>query len=216
MAKDAPEGEVTTTITATTHLTLPAHPTPLTYAELNPRSSPSEFFGPIGTLAVTIFTPAITWALWFTCNETTGCPPSTRAGWQAVAENLVDWPSSAGKWWDWKAAGVFMAFYLYLVLCWAVLPGDKVQGNLLRDGTKKTYTMNGEHGSVRVRSVSPHPTAAALLPRNWTARSTSNLSCRNNADLSKRPISLLPVSPSPPPFSSHPSDPDGSLPSSPL
>ncbi|RSH81588.1 erg24, C-14 sterol reductase [Saitozyma podzolica] len=143
MAKDAHEGEVTTTITATTHLTLPAHPTPLTYAELNPRSSPSEFFGPIGTLAVTIFTPAITWALWFTCNETTGCPPSTRAGWQAVAENILDWPSSAGKWWDWKAAGVLMAFYLYLVICWAVLPGDKVQGNLLRDGTKKTYTMNG-------------------------------------------------------------------------
>jgi delta14-sterol reductase len=166
MAKDAPEGEVTTTITATTHLTLPAHPTPLTYAELNPRSSPSEFFGPIGTLAVTIFTPAITWALWFTCNETTGCPPTTRAGWQTVGDNLLDWPSSAGKWWDWKAAGVFMGFYLYLVICWAVLPGDKVQGTLLRDGTKKTYTMNGEHGSVRFGSVSPRLARAARLPRN--------------------------------------------------
>jgi delta14-sterol reductase len=137
------QGEVTTTITATTHITLPAHPTPLTYDQLNPRSKPVEFFGPPGTFAVTTLTPVLVYFLFFGCNETTGCTPTTLGGWKGVWDNLVDWPSNAGKWWDWKVTGVYLAFYAYLVITWAFLPGDKVQGTLMRDGHRKTYTMNG-------------------------------------------------------------------------
>lgn len=141
---DSPETTTTTTtITAKTHLDLPAHPIPLTYSQLNPQSKATEFFGPIGTLGVTIVAPLTAYFLFYACNESTGCPPTTRLDWIKVRDNFADWPSVAGQLWEWKAAGVYLAWYAFTVVCWAVLPGDEVQGNLLRNGTRKTYKMNG-------------------------------------------------------------------------
>ncbi len=54
-----------------------------------------------------------------------------------------DWPSTAGKLWEWKAAGVYLAWYAFCVACWVVLPGEKVEGNLLRDGKRNLYKQNG-------------------------------------------------------------------------
>lgn len=139
MADD--RGDVTTTITATTTVTLPAKAK--TYAELNPRLKPTEFFGPLGTAAVTFGTPVIAYLLYFGCNEVTGCSLPPVAGWSSVASRIGDWPSVAGQFWDWKAAGVYLAWYAWCVLCWAVLPGDWIEGTLLRDGTRKQYKMNG-------------------------------------------------------------------------
>lgn len=136
-----PTGDVTTTITATTHLTLPAKSTPMTYEELNPKSEPTEFFGPIGTTMITIVTPIIAYLLYYGCNEITGCPAIDQETWMVAASDM--WPSIAGKWWDWKAAGVYLAWYMYTVACWAILPGEELQGSLLRDGTKKLYRFNG-------------------------------------------------------------------------
>ncbi|OCF36699.1 delta14-sterol reductase [Kwoniella heveanensis BCC8398] len=137
------EGTTTTIITATTHLTLPAHPIPLTYEQLNPRSKPTEFFGPLGTAAISVLAPLFTYIFFFACNDAVGCTPTTVRGWQQAWEYVSNFPSTAGHLWEWKAAGVYTAWYAYTVLCWAVLPGDKIQGNLLRDGTRKTYKMNG-------------------------------------------------------------------------
>ena len=137
------DGQITTTITATTHLTLPAHPTPLTYAQLNPTSLPHEFLGVPGTTALCFLTPFFAYFLFYACNETTGCPPTSRAQWSALLDLLGDWPSSAGQLWDWKAAGVYLGWYVYTVVCWAVLPGQKVEGGVLRDGTRRMYKMNG-------------------------------------------------------------------------
>lgn len=140
----AEEREITTTITATTTVTLPANPTPKSYAELNPRLKPTEFFGPIGGGLLTFVTPIVSYMLFYGCNEVTGCsvPPSRN-----FLEWIGDWPSSAGALWEWKAAGVYLAWYFWVVLCWNILPGEWIEGTLLRDGTRKKYKMNGNGGS---------------------------------------------------------------------
>ncbi|WWC93994.1 hypothetical protein V866_000832 [Kwoniella sp. B9012] len=137
------EGTTTTVITATTHLTLPAHPIPLTYDELNPRSKPEEFFGPIGTFGITLLAPLFTYIFFYTCNDAVGCTPTTVSGWKYAWSLVGNFPSSAGYLWEWKAFAVYLGWYAYCIVCWKVLPGDVIKGNLLRDGTRKNYKMNG-------------------------------------------------------------------------
>ncbi|BEJ11975.1 hypothetical protein CspHIS471_0204350 [Cutaneotrichosporon sp. HIS471] len=135
----AQEREITTTITATTTVKLPAA-APKSYAELNPRLKPTEFFGPVGGFVLTFVTPIVGYGLFYGCNEVTGCSvPPTRNFLQWIG----DWPSSAGALWEWKAAGVYLAWYMWTVLCWNILPGEWIEGTLLRDGTRKKYKMNG-------------------------------------------------------------------------
>ena len=137
------EGETTTTITATTHLTLPAQPTPLTYDQLNPKSHATEFLGPIGTAGISIIAPLTSYFLFYACNEGTGCPPTSMTDWATIWKRLGGWPSSSGQLWEWKAAGVYLVWYAFCVMCWAILPSEKAQGNLLRDGKRVIYRMNG-------------------------------------------------------------------------
>jgi delta14-sterol reductase len=143
---DPAPGTTTTIITATTELVVPEHPEPLTYQELNPKCEPEEFLGPLGAFAVTTLTPLVALGLFYGCNETTGCLPSSsadwRASWRALKAN--EWPSLQGSLWEWEAAAVYLAWYAYVVLAWALLPGDKVEGTLLRNGKRKVYKMNGE------------------------------------------------------------------------
>jgi delta14-sterol reductase len=133
-----PQEEVTTTITATAEFTLPPK------SELNPKSKPTEFFGPIGTAAVTIGTPFTAYALFYACNEVEGCSVSGAGSALSRVLTTFDFPSSAGKLFEWKALGVYCVWYAWCVLCWAVLPQDWIEGHLLRDGTRKKYKMNGE------------------------------------------------------------------------
>ena len=145
--------ETITTITATTHLTLPKNPKPLTYAQLNPVSKASEFLGPWGTLFVSTFTPFFAYFLFFACNEHTGCHPRSSSAWNETLSGMLgEWTTSKGKLWDWDAVLLYLGWYGFCVLCWAILPGEKVQGTLMRDGKRKTYTMNGE-------SSRPYPVA---------------------------------------------------------
>ena len=155
MAKAADDNgdTVTTTITATAHLDLPVHPKAKTYEQLNPKSTAHEFLGPIGTLGISIVAPLTAYLLFYTCNESTGCPPTSKHDWMKVRDNWNDWPSVSGQLWEWKAVGVYLVWYAFTIFCWAVLPGEKVEGNLLRDGTRKTYTMNGRYMAAQNTGV---------------------------------------------------------------
>ena len=133
----ASPGRTTTTITATTHLTLPSHPTPLTYDQLNPKSHADEFLGPVGTASISLIAPFLVYAFFYSCNESTGCPPMNSAGWRAI------WDRGVGTVWEWQAGGAYLVWYAFCVACWALLPGERVEGSLLRDGKRNTYRMNG-------------------------------------------------------------------------
>ncbi|KAK8864236.1 hypothetical protein IAR55_001482 [Kwoniella newhampshirensis] len=148
------EGTTTTVITATTHLTLPAHPTPLTYDQLNPKSIPHEFFGPIGTGAITFLAPLFTYIFFFACNDAVGCTPTSVNGWKDAWNLVGNFPSAAGYFWDGRAAAVYGVWYAFCIVCWMVLPGEVIQGNLLRDGTRKTYKMNGLYTLILTLGIS--------------------------------------------------------------
>jgi delta14-sterol reductase len=161
-----PNEQVSYTITASTSVTLPTHPVPLSYAELNPVSDPTEFFGVLGTAFVTLTCPTVVYFLYYGCNETTGCHPTSAAQWKNVWHMAAnnEWPSSAGKWWEWETVPVVLAFFAYLIVCWVALPAPWTKGGLLRDGTRKEYKLNGELYSLiprRGRAV------AYDAPRAW-------------------------------------------------
>ncbi|EEB92046.1 hypothetical protein MPER_09499 [Moniliophthora perniciosa FA553] len=110
-------------------------------AELNPRTTEYDFFGPIGALAVTITVPAIVYALYFGCaEETGGCPPDFKL------QDLVSYLSNEGWWkdlWDTEATIAYLGWYAFCVICWIILPGGTFKGAILRDGSVKEYKING-------------------------------------------------------------------------
>ena len=113
-------------------------------AELNPKTTHYEFFGPVGALFITVSVPAFTYALYFGCSEMSGgCPPPLDDVLPVIVASLSDitWWRSL---WDPKAAIAYLAWYAFCVATWAVLPGDWVEGTLIRDGTRKKYKINGE------------------------------------------------------------------------
>lgn len=115
--------------------------------DLNPRTKHFEFLGPPGALFITLAVPTFTYALYFGCSEATGgCPPpsafdpSILPKIQASLTSLDWWKSL----WDTEASLIYLGWYLFCVVSWRVLPGDVVEGTLIRTGVKKKYKMNGE------------------------------------------------------------------------
>ncbi|KIJ54961.1 hypothetical protein M422DRAFT_221390 [Sphaerobolus stellatus SS14] len=109
---------------------------------LNPRTQHYEFAGPLGALFVSVSVPITTYALFFTCSESSGgCPPPL---WSlpvnfASAVTSLDWWKSL---WDTQAFLMYLGWYAFTVVAWAVLPGDWVEGTTLRNGGKVKYKIN--------------------------------------------------------------------------
>jgi len=111
-------------------------------ANLNPRSTHYEFLGPPGALFITLSVPATTYALFYGCSETSGgCLPPLHTLWPSTREAL-----SNSSWWlslfDKDAFLLYLAWYAFVVAAWFILPGDWVEGTLMRDGNKKKYKIN--------------------------------------------------------------------------
>lgn len=114
-----------------------------TSSELNPRTTEYEFLGPPGALFVSIIVPTVTYALYFGCSERTGCPPLPLS---RLPDRVVSAVSSLDWWkglWDTQAALIYLAWYAFCVVAWAILPGDLVEGRPLRTGGTKSYKING-------------------------------------------------------------------------
>ncbi|CAL1713388.1 unnamed protein product [Somion occarium] len=113
-----------------------------TSSELNPRTKHYEFLGPLGALFITLGVPATTYALYFTCSESSGgCPPAL----DTLYPKLVEAVTSEDWWWslwDQEAAVAYLAWYAYCVLAWLIIPGDWVEGGVMRNGQKKSYKIN--------------------------------------------------------------------------
>lgn len=120
--------------------------------ELNPRSKPTEFLGPAGTTVVTFLTPLMAYLLFFGCNPTTGCPSLSLDTYKVGFQN--GWPAINGKLWDWGAAGVYAGWYAFTVICWNILPGEQVEGTVLRNGKRKMYNLNGKYHTTQIRNIS--------------------------------------------------------------
>lgn len=120
-----------------------------TKADLNPRTTSYEFLGPPGAFFITIAVPATTYALYFGCSEATGgCPPPVAGIWPSVSASLSN-PEWWKSLWDTQAAALYLAWYVFCVVAWFVLPGDWVEGTTIRDGSTKKYKINGVHAHYR-------------------------------------------------------------------
>ncbi|GLB40308.1 putative ERG4 ERG24 ergosterol biosynthesis protein [Lyophyllum shimeji] len=111
-------------------------------SELNPRTTSYEFLGPPGALFVTLTVPIVIYALYFGCSEANGCRPDL----STIPDQVVASVTNPNWWkslWDTEAFLMYLAWYAFCVVAWAVLPGDRVEGTTLRTGEKKTYKING-------------------------------------------------------------------------
>jgi protein-S-isoprenylcysteine O-methyltransferase Ste14 len=108
----------------------------------NPRTTSYEFLGPLGAFAISVGVPIITYALYFGCSETTGgCPPELTSIDERILASVtnLDWWKGL---WDTEAALIYLGWYTFCVVAWAVLPGDQVDGTTLRTGGRKQYKIN--------------------------------------------------------------------------
>lgn len=109
---------------------------------LNPRTTTYEFLGPPGAFFITVGVPVMAYALYFGCSDTSGgCPPSLdiiSARIQAAVTDKAWWVGL----WDTQASLMYLAWYIFCVVAWAVLPGDWIEGVQLRTGEKKQYKIN--------------------------------------------------------------------------
>lgn len=112
-------------------------------SELNPRTTSYEFGGPIGTALITIVVPLVTYLLYFGCSQQHGCPPP----WVSIKNpEILDTLQNPDFWkslWDTEAALLYLGWYAFCVVAWVVLPGDWIDGTLMRDGKKMKYKING-------------------------------------------------------------------------
>jgi hypothetical protein len=111
---------------------------------LNPRTTTYEFLGPPGALAVTLGVPFLTYMLYYGCSEQWGgCPPELGKLEAYLKESVLD-TSNWSKLWDTQAAVYYLGWYTFCVFAWWILPGDWVEGTLMRNGKKMSYKINGK------------------------------------------------------------------------
>jgi delta14-sterol reductase len=93
--------------------------------------------GRIGALGVTLSVPFFTYWLNLACSPQTGCLLGSQ-----ILHLRTLWNTS--RFFSLEACYVYLGWYLYLVLCWLVLPGRWVDGTVLRDGKRLSYKINGQ------------------------------------------------------------------------
>ncbi|SCZ95265.1 BZ3500_MvSof-1268-A1-R1_Chr11-2g03393 [Microbotryum saponariae] len=109
-----------------------------------PRSTSYEFGGPIGALGVTVAVPFFAYWLTLACTAQQ-CPPWPMSHFLDFHGQRFQRMTTLHFYRDLfskEASIAYALWYLWTVVCWAVLPGDQVQGVELRDGSRLTYTMN--------------------------------------------------------------------------
>ena len=98
-----------------------------------------EFGGPIGSIATMVSLPAVVYALYFLCNADYCLDASN---WSEAWARLPTGAALA-ELWSWDALWVVLAWMGFQIVLAALLPGDTVDGVLLRDGSRLKYTLNG-------------------------------------------------------------------------
>ena len=94
-----------------------------------------EFFGPyLGPIGIILGLPLVCYGLVYACNAD-GCM-------HLSPFSIPGFPADQ-KFFTWEATGVFLGWMALQTALHLILPGRKVQGVQLSDGTKLTYKLNG-------------------------------------------------------------------------
>ncbi|KAF9793038.1 ERG4/ERG24 ergosterol biosynthesis protein [Thelephora terrestris] len=111
-------------------------------SELNPRTTSYEFCGPIGATLITIGVPLTTYLLYFGCSQQNGCPPPLTSIKNPEILDTLQTPEFWKSLWDTEATLMYLGWYAFCVVAWLVLPGDWIDGTLMRNGKKIQYKIN--------------------------------------------------------------------------
>ncbi|KAI5917404.1 delta(14)-sterol reductase like protein [Camillea tinctor] len=110
-----------------------------------PKAHGYEFGGPIGAAGITFGLPALCWVFALACNDVTGCPaPSLLSPKTLSLEQLkqeVGWPGFRGLA-SWEATGWTLAYYLFNLVLYRLLPATEVEGTQLSSGGRLKYRLN--------------------------------------------------------------------------
>ncbi|KAF5843005.1 sterol reductase, partial [Dunaliella salina] len=110
-----------------------------------------EFFGPHGPALLILVLPAVVYGLFLACNQA-----DCLSVWPTlhIPSSLKALPESLTLF-SWEAMGVFGAWFGGLALLHLILPGKRVQGAPLPDGSRLTYKLNGalRNGTLKAMSV---------------------------------------------------------------
>jgi delta14-sterol reductase len=94
-----------------------------------------EFFGPyLGPTGIMLGLPLVCYALAWACND---------AGCATLAPPAAPGFAPGARLWSWEAAGVVVAWVAAIAALHLALPGARVQGAPLPDGSRLAYKLNG-------------------------------------------------------------------------
>lgn len=111
--------------------------------KLNPKTTHPDFNGWSGALTLSIGLPLLCNVLYFTCNDQ-GCPASW-SSLETYKQMLTPGSPLYRPLFSWGALGVYAAWFLFLAVLDRIVPGETVDGTLLRDGkTRLKYLFNGK------------------------------------------------------------------------
>ena len=97
-----------------------------------------EFGGPIGALGTVLSLPVVIYALYFLCNCTGECL-------SLYPLNIPKLPEyTEVEWWNSSAFFITLAWIVWLVVLYYIIPGPTVQGVKLETGERLSYKMNGK------------------------------------------------------------------------
>ncbi|EGG12616.1 uncharacterized protein MELLADRAFT_114812 [Melampsora larici-populina 98AG31] len=102
---------------------------------LNPTTLHYEFGGKIGAFGISLSVPFFTYWMNIVCNKSTEC---------RLSYPIFDLPTlwSQTNLFSLEVCAVYLGWYFYIMTCWCLLPGRRVQGTILRDGSRLTYKIN--------------------------------------------------------------------------
>ncbi|KAG4306415.1 hypothetical protein PORY_000403 [Pneumocystis oryctolagi] len=101
-----------------------------------------EYIHSILITAIIFVTPLIVYGLYFLCNEN-GCNLSRIYDWKSFFQEQL---------FDIITFSIYLLWWVFLILSWFFIPGYFKQGNVLNDGTRLVYKINGFRTLVFVLS----------------------------------------------------------------
>ncbi|KAF3910189.1 hypothetical protein ABW21_db0201210 [Orbilia brochopaga] len=101
------------------------------------RTHSYDFAGPLGAAAISIVAPAVSYLLYFGCNEH-GCPP-TRLSWLQYVEKVLP---TLDEFFDIRVLGYLAAYILALVFLNVTIPVRDRLGVRLKTGEQLIYNLN--------------------------------------------------------------------------
>ncbi|KAF2151057.1 ERG4/ERG24 ergosterol biosynthesis protein [Myriangium duriaei CBS 260.36] len=115
-----------------------------------------EFFGPPGATLISFGLPIVCYLFAFFVNDVSGCPPPSLL--QPSTFTLEKLKQDVG----WQGFGTLLntqtafwtiMYYALNVVLWKVLPGQEVEGTVLRNGSRIKYRFNGFLTATFILSV---------------------------------------------------------------